>query len=156
MAKAVKSNVSHESDKEARSAYATDAGNAIAAAVIVFVFLAVVDQTSARLGLTGVQRLADDLLGGVIVGTISFVDERRRNRYLAARLRVIALMNHHVRNSLQTIKFAQHTNQQVQVIDDAVARIEWALREVLPQDINGAKETPVAWSSQPEAKTKAS
>lgn len=129
---------------------------AIAAAVIVFVFLAIVDQTSARFGLTGVQRLADDLLGGVIVGTISFVDERRRNRYLAARLRVIALMNHHVRNSLQTIKFAQHTNQQVQVIDDAVARIEWALREVLPQDINGGTETPVGWSSQPEVKTKAS
>jgi hypothetical protein len=51
-------------------------------------------------------------------------------------------MNHHVRNSLQVISFAASVPQQEALeaeIRDAVERIEWALREVLPgqrQDID--------------------
>jgi len=105
---------------------------AIVEGIAVFLLLVLVDQISLRLGLTGAQRFADDLSGGLIVGVISFLYERSRARYLASRLQVIALMNHHVRNALQTIKYAQHTNQQVKLIDESVARIEWALREILP------------------------
>lgn len=104
---------------------------AVIAGLVIFLLLVLVDQSTLYFGLTRVQRFGDDLLAGVIVGLISFLVERRRNRYLAERLEIIALMNHHVRNALQAIKFAEHTNQQVRVIDDAVARIEWALTEVL-------------------------
>ena len=44
-------------------------------------------------------------------------------------------MNHHVRNSLQVISFAASVPQQEALeadIRNAVDRIEWALREVLP------------------------
>ena len=99
--------------------------------VVIFGLLLLVDQCSLHYGLTRLQRFGDDLLGGVIVGLITFLVERRRSRYLADRLEVIGLMNHHVRNALQAIKFAPHAQQQVRIIDDAVARIEWALREVL-------------------------
>lgn len=101
------------------------------AGVIIFLLLVLVDQATLHFGLTRIQRFGDDLLGGLVVGLISFLAERRRKQYFDNRLQVIALMNHHVRNALQAIKFAQHTEHHVRVIDDAVARIEWALREVL-------------------------
>ena len=105
---------------------------AAAVGMIVFALLVTVDQFSAHVGLTGVKRLGDNLLGAVIVAVIIFLDERRRQRHLADRLHVIALMNHHVRNSLQTIMFAHDTEKEVEFIHQAVLRIEWALREILP------------------------
>ena len=104
---------------------------AVIAGVLIFLFLILVDQLTLRFGLTRMQRFADDLLAGLVIGSITFLLERRREQYLAERLQMIALMNHHVRNALQAIKFAQHTENDVRVIDDSVARIEWALREVL-------------------------
>ena len=109
----------------------------VTAGALVFALLVLVDQVSAHLGLTGVQRLGDNLLGGIIVGVISFVDEQRRQRSLAGQLNVIALMNHHVRNALQTIKYAHGTEKEVEFINDSVVRIEWALREILPGGIEG-------------------
>lgn len=123
----------------------------VAAGVIVLVLLILVDRLSVYLGLTGVQRLGDDLLGGIIVGTISFLDERRRSRSLANRLQVIALMNHHVRNALQAIKFARMTDQQVRLIDESVARIEWALREVLPGELDRKPPEPGTAATSPGA-----
>jgi hypothetical protein len=105
---------------------------AMAVGLIVLVLLVTVDQFSVHVGFTGVKRLGDNLLGGVIVAVIIFLDERRRQRHLAGRLHVIALMNHHVRNSLQTIMFAHNTEKEVEFIHGAVLRIEWALREILP------------------------
>jgi len=104
------------------------------AGVTVFLLLVLVDQITLHFGLTRIERFGDDLLGGVVVGIISYLAERRRKQYFDNRLQVIALMNHHVRNALQAIKFAHHTEHHVRVIDDAVARIEWALREVLAGD----------------------
>lgn len=54
----------------------------------------------------------------------------------AERLKVIADMNHHIRNALQVIAYhstIREDKKSVAVIDDAVKRISWALREVLPQ-----------------------
>jgi hypothetical protein len=51
------------------------------------------------------------------------------------KLRVIAQMNHHVRNALQGIigcRIFSEEERQMQLIVDSVKRIEWALREVLP------------------------
>ena len=53
------------------------------------------------------------------------------------RLEIIAEMNHHIRNSLEAIQMAVHVprnDHAAAEIDREVARIEWALREVLPRD----------------------
>ena len=53
------------------------------------------------------------------------------------RLETIAEMNHHIRNSLEAIQMAVHVPRNSNAaaeIDREVARIEWALREVLPRD----------------------
>jgi hypothetical protein len=117
---------------------------AVSAGIIVSCSLVVVDQALAHFGLTGLPRLGDDLLGGVIVAVVAFLDDRRRRRYLARRLHVIALMNHHVRNSLQIIRFAQEIDHHVRLVNDAVERIEWALREVLPGEVIDLPSMPLA------------
>jgi chemotaxis regulatin CheY-phosphate phosphatase CheZ len=79
--------------------------------------------------------LADDLLFGALVAGVIFLYEYRRTRKLRERLRTIEMMNHHVRNALQVIRLMQHVDrddQYVKRMEDAVARIEWALREILP------------------------
>ena len=119
------------------SGVAADVMHGLAAGILVCLVLVLVDRFSTYLGLTQAQRFLDDVLGGVIVAAISFLNERRRRRYLENRLRVIALMNHHVRNALQAIKYAHLTDQQVRLIEESVARIEWALREVLPGNTTG-------------------
>ena len=104
----------------------------ILGALVVFVLLLLVDQISNHYGLTGWQRAGDNLLGGIVVGVLLFVDQRRRHRHLVERLETIGLMNHYVRNALQSIQYARYSRNHIQVIEDSVARIEWALREILP------------------------
>ncbi|MGB2606299.1 MAG: hypothetical protein WBC78_22020 [Candidatus Sulfotelmatobacter sp.] len=62
---------------------------------------------------------------------------RERHRLTMARMQVIAEMNHHIRNALSPISLLDDTeNQQLnRVISDAVDRIDWALREILPREI---------------------
>jgi 4-amino-4-deoxy-L-arabinose transferase-like glycosyltransferase len=82
-----------------------------------------------------------DALLGIAVGLLVLFYERRQQRNIIRKLEVIRLMNHHVRNSLQVISFAASVPRQEALeaeIRNAVERIEWALREVLPgqrQDI---------------------
>ena len=66
--------------------------------------------------------------------------EAKAHRDLVAeRMKTIAELNHHIRNALQVIKFLGEKSQtglddmQLQLINDSVDRIEWALREVLPR-----------------------
>jgi signal transduction histidine kinase len=71
---------------------------------------------------------------GVLSGGITWVYQRRRNRYLAERLEVLADMNHHVRNDLQVIQYSAYMTkdkQHIQRIEQSLGRIDWALREVL-------------------------
>lgn len=73
------------------------------------------------------------LVGAALVYVLS-VRERQRQLYVECRLRVIAEMNHHIRNALQVITFYSRKGQKPEVgIVEAVDRIQWALREVLPQ-----------------------
>jgi len=64
-------------------------------------------------------------------------------------MKTIAELNHHIRNALQVIKFLGVQNRssldaaQLQLINDSVDRIEWALREVLPRYPIGAINTPM-------------
>jgi light-regulated signal transduction histidine kinase (bacteriophytochrome) len=77
----------------------------------------------------------DDAVVGIGVGLLALLYERRQRQNMIRKLEVIRQMNHHVRNSLQVISFANSLPQQEELgskVRDAVERIEWALREVLP------------------------
>jgi len=76
-------------------------------------------------------------LTGIVAGFLFYSltnNERLRRKFVRERLRTIAEMNHHIRNSLQVITYATaaDTDGSVELIRDSVERIEWALREVLP------------------------
>jgi signal transduction histidine kinase len=63
---------------------------------------------------------------------------REQHRLTMARMQVIAEMNHHIRNALSPISLSMDDteNQQLNhVISEAVDRIDWALREILPREI---------------------
>ncbi|HKF23561.1 MAG TPA: hypothetical protein VKE93_18450 [Candidatus Angelobacter sp.] len=79
----------------------------------------------------------DDLVIGVITGLVVFAYEQRRQREVLKKISVIAAMNHHVRNALQSISYAPYAEQtrQIQLIKDSVQRIQWALKEILPGEM---------------------
>ena len=66
-------------------------------------------------------------------------EEKAARELIRARMNTIAELNHHIRNALQVIKFLGAQQKpgldpmQLQLINDSVDRIEWALREVLPR-----------------------
>jgi hypothetical protein len=90
----------------------------------------------------GIQRwqvilLSNLAAGGLAAMLVILLDERARQRrkLVEERLRVIAEMNHHVRNALQVLIFhsAQAPNHQdVLAMKESIDRIQWALREILP------------------------
>jgi hypothetical protein len=62
---------------------------------------------------------------------------RQRHQLLLARMQVIGEMNHHIRNALSPLSLSvdDAQNQHLKdVIEDAVDRIDWALREILPRE----------------------
>jgi uncharacterized SAM-binding protein YcdF (DUF218 family) len=76
--------------------------------------------------------------------------EAKSHRDLVAeRMKTIAELNHHIRNALQVIKFLGGQSRtglddiQLQLINNSVDRIEWALREVLPRYPIGNISTPL-------------
>jgi hypothetical protein len=86
-------------------------------------------------GVTGVTAALDDLLIGILAGILVFIYERHQHKLVLEKMRVIAEMNHHVRNALQPIIYSPYLKEQaeqVKIIQEGTRRIEWALREVLP------------------------
>lgn len=91
-----------------------------------------------RLGMLVLSNSVTGLFAGGLFYQV--VREEKINRELMrARMKTIAELNHHIRNALQVIRFwgGQHRpeldSRQLQLINDSVNRIEWALREVLPK-----------------------
>jgi hypothetical protein len=102
-------------------------------------------------GITGISIYVDDLVLGIVAGLVVFAYEQRRHKALAEKIEVIAAMNHHVRNALQAISYAPYTEQakQIQLIEQAVSRIQWALREVLPGGkVEETKEDPLVGANR--------
>ena len=95
-------------------------------------------------GITGISIYLDDLILGVLAGLLVFAYEQRRSRDMRKKLAVIAAMNHHVRNALQTISYLPYTDQakQVQLIQQSVNRIQWALQEILPGEMEHEQNLP--------------
>lgn len=63
-------------------------------------------------------------------------NERIKREAMQQRIHTVAELNHHIRNALQVIRYAGGSKStsdatQLQLINEAVARIDWALREVL-------------------------
>ena len=105
---------------------------------VVFLSSYILEITLHRDGVPGqVLLLLSSLLVGVVAGALMYVlsaRERQREAFIECRLRVIAEMNHHIRNALQVITFYNRKGNKQEVgIAEAVERIQWALREVLPQ-----------------------
>jgi hypothetical protein len=112
----------------------------IMAAVIFFVIDDFLDHlmlriTSASVALEISDAITAILIGGMVVQMSLMYRQRQQQAH--ARVQRIAEMNHHVRNALQVITYwslAEKEKRQVEFIQDAVNRIQWALREVLPRD----------------------
>jgi signal transduction histidine kinase len=72
-------------------------------------------------------------------------EHQRRQRLLEEKLRMVADLNHHIRNALQVISFYaadREDKREVAVMREAVERIEWSLREILPKFPAVAERVP--------------
>ena len=80
-----------------------------------------------------------DALAGIISGVLVFrllQFGRERRARVEERLQTIVEMNHHIRNAMQIISYSMHSSQDRKAlagINDALDRIQWALREILPK-----------------------
>ncbi len=77
----------------------------------------------------------DSIFTAVLTSLVVFTYEQRRYIATVRKLRMIAAMNRHVRDALQVIVNSRaHPEQEAQMkaIKTAVAKIDWALKEVLP------------------------
>ena len=108
------------------------------------------DRLLARDGVTRTDILiTSNALTGIVAGFLFYSlieNERQRRKVLQERLRTIAEMNHHIRNSLQVITYAAATQnhaESLELIRTSVERIEWALREVLPGHVTSPADAPV-------------
>lgn len=82
----------------------------------------------------GIRIVGSAISAGFAVLLVYSMNIRARNARLAElrRLETIALMNHHIRNSLQTIMLCSATSDDAAIIRLAIDRIEWTLSDVLP------------------------
>ncbi len=83
--------------------------------------------------------MVSDALAGLIAGVLVlrlFQYERERRARIEVRLHTIGEMNHHIRNALEVISFSVHSakdKSELAGINEALDRIQWALREILPK-----------------------
>ncbi|HZU33013.1 MAG TPA: hypothetical protein VFB79_17995 [Candidatus Angelobacter sp.] len=88
-----------------------------------------------KMNVSGATALMDDVITGIVAGLLVFAYERHQHQLMLNRMRIIADMNHHVRNALQPILYSPFLKEQAErmrIIQEGTHRIEWALREVLP------------------------
>jgi hypothetical protein len=108
---------------------------AVLLVLLVCGFLVLVDQLSIYWGLGIWQRVTDDFTGGIIAASIFYLYEHRARQQFHEQLRLVDLMNHHVRNALQPLMFVPFHPEaavQKQLVEECVDHIDWALREILP------------------------
>ncbi len=98
-----------------------------------YVLVPDIGRSPERLLAEGISALVVSLLTAQLVHVT-----RARHRLAVARMQVIAEMNHHIRNALSPVSLSLEDtkNQELKrVISDAVDRIDWALREILPREV---------------------
>ena len=116
------------------------------------------DRLLAQDGVTRIDiLLITNGLTGIVAGLLFYSltnYERLRRNLIRNRLRTIAEMNHHIRNSLQVITYANatgKTSESMEMIRSSVERIEWALREVLPGHVEVPATPPEPVTDENEA-----
>lgn len=120
---------------------------AIAFGIIVWMLMAGMDLLATIYnGVVTVPMGTLNSLVGLACGTLLFkllLSERARHQQVVARLRMIAEVNHHIRNALDRIELSAHVSQNQKLIadiDGGVERIQWALRELLPEEDSDGTE----------------
>lgn len=112
----------------------------LTAACVFFVIDNFLDHLMQRIASANVALEISDAITAILIGGMVAqlaVFYRQRQIQAHARVQRIAEMNHHVRNALQVITYwslAEKEKRQVELVQDAVNRIQWALREILPRD----------------------
>jgi len=112
----------------------------LVAAAIFFAIDDFLDHLMLRLTSVGIALEISDAITAILIGALVaqlVLMYRQRQQMVQARLQRIAEMNHHVRNALQVIAYwslADREKHQVELVQDAVNRIQWALREILPRE----------------------
>jgi len=81
--------------------------------------------------LSRIEELLLAIFTGALVLVIELSYERERQR-MNEKLRTIQLMNHHVRNALQSIIDSAYVHGNLDEVHTSVDRIAWALQEILP------------------------
>ncbi len=88
----------------------------------------------------GIRIVGSTIAAGLAALLTERLESASRSRSLQElrRLEMLAVINHHIRNALQTIIYAGVNASEAGAIQAAVDRIEWTLREVLPhvQDLD--------------------
>ena len=105
----------------------------------IFLAGALLQMSFHRLGISGIWELVDNIVSGIVTGLIAFFYETQRHKNVVRNITMIAAMNHHVRNALQSILYVPYSPtqaDQMKVIQASVERIQWALREILPGEIS--------------------
>ena len=117
------------------------------AGIAMAIVVDLIDRGFVALGLHAETTRIDDILIGLVAAALVLFVQRQQVRELRRQQQsaaVIEQMNHHIRNALQVIvaraSLEQETKPELRQIDDAVARIDWALREILPRS---ASDEPV-------------
>ena len=99
--------------------------------------------------------IVTDAFIGLGVGLLVLLYERRQRQHIIRKLEVVRMMNHHVRNSLQVISFASSMPEPEELrnkVREAVERIEWALREVLPGQREDISDLPLQFQPKDSAR----
>ncbi len=103
-----------------------------------FLLGAILENFLNKLNVNGFKALIDNLLIGLLAGALVFAYEWRQHNAMLRQMRIIADMNHHIRNALQPILYSPYLKEQaeqVRIIQQGTERIQWALQEVLPGSI---------------------
>jgi len=113
---------------------------AVTAAAVFFAIDDFLDHLMLRLTSANVALEISDAITALLIGALVaqlILLHQQRQQQAQARVQRIAEMNHHVRNALQVIAYwslADKEKREVELVQDAVNRIQWALREILPRD----------------------
>jgi hypothetical protein len=108
-------------------------------AIVMYVAIYWIDAWFAHHGLRADATLLDNLLLSALVLALGIAQQLRHDRELKRQrqlMGIIADMNHHTRNALQVIVsrsvLSMADSNAVEDIRQAVTRIDWCLREILP------------------------
>jgi len=103
-------------------------------------------------GLHQERRLIDLVLLAIFTGALVLVIEishERQRKRMNARSRTILLMNHHIRNALQSILDSAYVHGNLDEVHTSVDRIAWALQEILPGESSEKDENFVGLPERP-------